>query len=467
MADIDSMRTNENSLLIPNTTEYESVELNVELKDNIKHKLYVSHFLYVWNARIYEFGIVLFIINLYPKDLLPPSLFALVSTCSAILFTNHLTKFVNKGERLSVIKSTIFVQRFFAILSSLTLLITFEFFKSDVFYKHICLAIVIICGIVERLATIANKMSISRDWIVKICGKDQDFLLELNTKLRSIDLFCKLIGPFFISTFLSLTNHEITAIFFILSFLISNTIEFSAILNIYHIVPILKNNKNDQLIATTKRIDHNSSYWKLLHLFLKNPISLSIISVSMAYFTVLSFGNSTVAYLLSFDDINNFKVGCLKAISTFFELFGTVFVFPFLNKYTGLINTEIISVSFQFLTLLPVAFGFLLNYPYTRWLMCICIPFSRIGLWCFDLSVQNSIQIHIKDDFQRFNATSFEETFNNLFELLGYLSTLVYHKPEQFEIPAVATVVIIGLSTLLNIFWYIRLKIKNIDLDSE
>jgi iron-regulated transporter 1 len=436
--------------------------LGSSLKADVKRGLYISHFLYVWNARVYEFGIVLFIINLYPKNLLPPSLFSLVSTGSGVFLTNALTKLVNNGERLPIIKSTIFIQRFFAIFSSVTLLFTFRYFKHHETFKNSAFLIVILCGVVEKLSTIANKISISRDWIVKIAGKDQDFLVELNTTLRSIDLFCKLIGPFFISSFLTLTNHEITAIFFILSFLISSQVEFSAILRIYDSIPILRKEPELQTISNdgVVKLTNDASYWKLIKLFFQTPLSLWIISVSMTYFTVLSFGNSTVAYLLSFDDITNFSIGALKGISTVFELFGTMVIFPFLTKRVGLMNTGVISITFEFLALVPVAVGFLLGYDKTRWLMCAFIPVSRIGLWCFDLALQNSIQIFIEDDFARFNATSFEETFNNLFELLGFASTLIFNRPEQFEYPALATVAVIGAGALLNYFWYFRTRFK-------
>lgn len=434
--------------------------LSSDLKKLIKNRLYISHFLYVWNSRMYEFGILLFIINLYPGTLFPSSLFAFCSSLSGILLSNAVTNLVNHGERLKIIKKTIFIQRWFAVLSATVLLIIFQFFEEHQLLKKLCLGVVIICGAVEKLSTIANKISISRDWIVKICSKDEEFLVELSTKLRSIDLFCKLVAPFFISSFITFAGFKSALIFIILVFFISNQIEFSMILRLYHSIPALKESE-DQISRTTPTFK-SLSYWESLKLFAKNPLSLQILSISLVYLTVLSFGNTTIAYLLSFDDINNFLIGFLKGISTAFELFGTLLMFPFLNKLTNFINVGFISIFFQFLSLVPILVSFIMNYPKTHWLVCICIPWSRIGLWCFDLAVQNSIQVYITDDFERFNVTTFEESLNNLFELTTHILTLIFHKPEQFKYPVFASIGAVLAAVVVYLLFIIRISRKEI-----
>ncbi|CCH46176.1 Solute carrier family 40 member 1 [Wickerhamomyces ciferrii] len=442
--------------------------LSPELKSLIKKRLYISHFLYVWNSRMYEFGIGLFIINLFPGTLFPSSLFAFCSSLSGILLTPFVTKLANHGERLKFIKETIFIQRSFAILSSLVLLIVFQFFDNHKIFKRSCLAIVIICGIVERLTTIANKISISRDWIVKICHNDEDFLIELNTKLRSIDLFCKLVAPFFISSFITFTGFKITLIFIILVFLISNQIEFNMILKLYHSVDSL--NESQDIISAKNSKSHlrnNLSYWGNLKLFIKNPFSLLILSISCVYLTVLSFGNSTIAYLLTFDDINNLTIGFLKGVSTAFELFGTLLIFPFLSKALSVINVGFIAVIFQLLSLIPILFSFIWEYSKTHWLICFCIPWSRIGLWCFDLAVQNSIQIHIHDEFERFNVTTFEESLNNFFELSSQILTMIFHKPEQFKYSVYASIGAVAVAVGFYTIFVVKLHFQAFKTSGE
>lgn len=469
------IRNNEQNYLIHNPEDEESNHgatdnpnpdaihhhLSSDLKGLIKNRLYISHFLYVWNSRMYEFGIVLFIINLYPGTLFPSSLFAFCSSLSGILLSNTVTNLVNHGQRLKIIEETIFIQRSFAVLSATILLIIFQFFEDHSLLKKACLAVVIVCGVVEKLTTIANKISISRDWIVKICLKDEEFMIELNTKLRGIDLFCKLVAPFFISSFITIAGFKITLAFIILVFLISSQIEFSMILKLYHSIPALKESE-DQITKNPPKFQP-LTYWESLKLFCTNPIALQVISISLVYLTVLSFGNTTIAYLLSFDDINNFSIGLLKGISTGFELFGTLVIFPFLNKLTNFINVGLISVVFQFLSLTPILASFIINYSKTHWLVCFCIPWSRIGLWCFDLAVQNSIQIYITDDFERLNVTTFEESLNNLFELSTHILTLIFHKPEQFKYPVFASTGAIFLAVI----FYIAFKIKTLKENSD
>lgn len=435
--------------------------LSSDLKTLIKQRLYVSHFLYVWNSRMYEFGIVLFIINLYPGTLFPSSLFAFCSSLSGILLSNTVTNLVNHGERLKIIKKTITIQRSFAVLSATVLLVIFQFFNDHSLLKKICLLIVIICGVVEKLSTIANKISISRDWIVKICSNDDVFLVELNTKLRSIDLFCKLVAPFFISSFITFAGFKIALIFIILTFFISNQIEFSMILKIYHSIPILKESE-DQITKSAPKFKP-LTYWESLKLFTRNPLALQILSISCVYLTVLSFGNTTIAYLLSFDDINNFSIGLLKGVSTAFELFGTLFIFPFLHRFMSFTNVGFVSVLFQMLSLVPILVSFIIDHPRTHWLICFCIPWSRIGLWCFDLAVQNSIQVYITDDFQRFNATTFEESLNNFFELSAHILTLVFHRPDQFKYSAFASIGAVLVAVLLYLTFIIIVSRKHLD----
>lgn len=438
------------------------VKLSSDLKNLIKSRLYVSHFLCAWNSRVYEFGIVLFIINLYPGTLFPSSLFAFCSSLSGIVLSNFVTNLVNHGARLKIIKDTIFIQRSFAVISASMLLIIFQFFKDNELLKRLCLIVVIICGVVEKLCTIANKISISRDWVVKICAHDEKFLIELNSKLRGIDLFCKLVAPLFISSFITFAGFRIALIFIILVFLISSQVEFSMILRMYHSLPMLKGSE-DHITKKGPKFKP-MSYGESLKMFIKNPLALQILSVSFIYLQVLSFGNTTIAYLLTFDDINNFSIGLLKGISTVFELFGTLYMFPLQNNWMNFINVGAFSVSFQLLSLLPIFISFIMNYSKTHWLVCVCIPWSRIGRWCFDLAVQNSIQIYVADDLQRFNLTSFEESLHSLFELTTHMLTLIFHKPEQFKYPVYASICALAVSTGLYWLFVIFISQKKIEL---
>lgn len=69
--------------------------------------LYTSHFLSTCNARIFEFGAVLFLADLFPGTLLPASVYALVRAASAILLSPAVGHYVDTGERLGVVRLSI------------------------------------------------------------------------------------------------------------------------------------------------------------------------------------------------------------------------------------------------------------------------------------------------------------------------------------------------------------------------
>jgi len=85
-----------------------SVELPLaEIGPDISRRLYISHFLSTWNSRIFEFGAILFIAAVFPGTLLPPSLYALVRTASAICLTPAVGKYIDRGNRLEVVRLSI------------------------------------------------------------------------------------------------------------------------------------------------------------------------------------------------------------------------------------------------------------------------------------------------------------------------------------------------------------------------
>jgi iron-regulated transporter 1 len=74
---------------------------------NLHHALYVSHFLSTCNPRIFEFGAVLFLADLFPGTLLPASVYALVRAASAIILSPAVGHYVDTGNRLQVVRLSI------------------------------------------------------------------------------------------------------------------------------------------------------------------------------------------------------------------------------------------------------------------------------------------------------------------------------------------------------------------------
>lgn len=73
----------------------------------ITRRLYISHFLSTWNSRLFEFGAVLFIAEIYPGTLLPVSIYAVVRSASAIVFSPRVGRYIDVHNRLKVVRTSI------------------------------------------------------------------------------------------------------------------------------------------------------------------------------------------------------------------------------------------------------------------------------------------------------------------------------------------------------------------------
>lgn len=80
---------------------------NSALAKGISRRLYLSHFLSTWNSRVFEFGAVLFIAKLFPGTLLPVSVYAVVRSTSAIVFSPTVGRYIDSTDRLRVVRGSI------------------------------------------------------------------------------------------------------------------------------------------------------------------------------------------------------------------------------------------------------------------------------------------------------------------------------------------------------------------------
>lgn len=78
-----------------------------EVVSGITLRLYISHFLSTWNSRVFEFGAVLFIAEIFPGTLLPVSVYAVVRAASAILLSSKVGRYIDVNDRLKVVRGSI------------------------------------------------------------------------------------------------------------------------------------------------------------------------------------------------------------------------------------------------------------------------------------------------------------------------------------------------------------------------
>jgi Ferroportin1 (FPN1) len=82
----------------------------------VSRRLYISHILSTWNSRVFEFGAVLFIAEIFPGTLLPVSVYAVVRSASAIVLAPKVGRYIDANDRLRVVRSSIGLSHQLAIV---------------------------------------------------------------------------------------------------------------------------------------------------------------------------------------------------------------------------------------------------------------------------------------------------------------------------------------------------------------
>ena len=140
-----------------------------QLPRQLTIRLYTSHFLSTWNSRLFEFGAALFLASVFPDTLLPMSAYALARSGAAILFAQPVGSWIDRGDRLAVVRASIVGQRV-AVALSCGLFWVLEQKKGDeaglpAEARRGVFALVVLLACIEKLCSIMNLVSVERDWV--------------------------------------------------------------------------------------------------------------------------------------------------------------------------------------------------------------------------------------------------------------------------------------------------------------
>lgn len=320
--------------------------------------------------------------------------------------------------------------------------------------KILALLLLSILACIEKLSAVLNTVSVERDWTVVIAGPDEARLATMNAQMRRIDLFCKLAGPLAISFIDSGSTRA--AIFATAAMSVTSVvIEYLAIARVYHAVSALRVPKSsstrplEQQHATMLSSVRNKIY--VLLSYIRHPAFLPSFALALLYLTVLSFSGQFITYLLA-QGLSSATVAMLRGLAAVFELSAT-WLGPWLHARIGAVragiwflNAELIFIALSCVVLwLPA--GTVPSIA-TTFALVAAVIFSRTGLWGFDLSAQLIIQDEVEPDM-RGTFSSLEASFQNGFEMLAFLSTVVFPRPEQFKFPAAISAVAVAAAAVL------------------
>ncbi|KEY72121.1 hypothetical protein S7711_00133 [Stachybotrys chartarum IBT 7711] len=419
----------------------------------LQARLYTSHFLSTWNARLFEFGAVLFLADIYPSTLLPMSVYALARAAAAVLLAQAVGSSVDRGHRLVVVRVSILAQRLAVAVSCVVLWAMSRYGRrrlagSGVDGGLFVVAVVLAC--VEKLAAMMNLVAVERDWVVLPPPLDiYSHVLVLNARMRRIDLICKLVGPLAISSIAIASTDVAIYVTFGMS-VASAVVEYVCIEQVYHLSPSLQRPRPPPLHDVTAPpglltiLAHRILPIHSLPFYFRHSAFLPSLSLALLYLTVLSFSGQMITFLLA-AGYNTALVGIARTISTVLELSAT-WVAPRLTKRVGAVRCGIWCLSWQMAWLTVGLAWYFADFFATgsprigaATGLAVAVALSRVGLWGYDLSAQLIVQDEVEES-HRGTFSTVEAAFQNIGEMLSYTSTIIFSRPDQFQWPVLLSV---------------------------
>lgn len=263
---------------------------------------------------------------------------------------------------------------------------------------------------IEKLCSVLNTMSIERDWIVTVAEGHEERLARklrllsltshlltaqvLNSQMRRIDLFCKLIGPLAIA-FVDSASPIAAIIATGAMTVVSVFVEYFTIANVYRVVPALQEPKSLVLGQGNSRpglVAMIKDYASKTAMYVRHPAFLPSFSLALLHLTVLSFSGQMITYLVALG-LSSGLIGALRGGSALIEISAT-WMAPKIMTKIGPVRAGIWFLNWE-ISCLVVACAFFW-WDHSPGITAIgtvgAVIASRLGLWGFDLSAQIIVQ---------------------------------------------------------------------------
>lgn len=218
---------------------------------------------------------------------------------AGILFSRWTGTLVDAHPKLGLVRTCILVQK----LSAAIAYTSFSFLFSSATQpptlsslKHAALySLILLAGSALRVSTIAIQIAVEKDWVIAISNNREAHLSRLNVSLRRVDLFANLLSPLVASILTTTLSYRTTAMCMIVVSLATLVFELYWIQVVYRAFPRLE--QDDARKRTDVRIpESDQKTWKDAiqrqvedwSEFVRLPVFLSSLAVSLLYITVLS-----------------------------------------------------------------------------------------------------------------------------------------------------------------------------------
>ncbi|KAK9456732.1 Ferroporti-1 [Dipodascopsis uninucleata] len=464
-------------------------------ENNILLKLYISHFLSTWNARAFEYGSLVFLSLTFAETLLPVSVYAFLRAFISIILSSTINRYVEKTNRLIVIRRSIIYQRIAAIVSCVLFSLLFAADLSHVNWAaQVVIAVLFfLFTCIEKLSAITHVVSIEHDWISVISGKSADDITpHLGLHIRRINLICELAGTLTIAAAASYSS-KILLWFLVVLNLISAAPEYLLIRTVYGDLPALTRNASntyesnvsgdlleERMASSSNSIDNNFKRIKNspLYLYFNSSFFVPSFVLCIMSSSILVFGGQFVAYLISLgvdaSMVSLFRVGSIL-IESFVLWIAPVFLrrigplrstsyFIFIAIFCQLVAAIIIcQPAYQLQSVAEImkskdrVLPILAHKPIA--ILVIFVMLSKACIRAYGVCVQKVRQSEVNTDVLP-AFTGIETCFRNVFHLSIYVTTMVFASPKEFQYPVLLSMSVVSVGAFLYLIRIARLSLK-------
>ncbi|KAK4268495.1 hypothetical protein QN277_025147 [Acacia crassicarpa] len=432
--------------------------------------LYVGHFLARWGARMWEFSVGLYMINIWPESLLFAALYGALESGSTAFFGPLVGRLVDKLPYVQVLRLWLVMQNISFIIAGITVvaLLVYPSLRFSNFPFFVLLVLITdICGAIGVLSTLAGSILIEREWLVVISeGQPPELLTQMNSVTRRIDLTCKLLAPAITGFIISFVSLKASAITLAVWNTISVWVGYWLFTSVYNGIPSLGQSSTRRMArfstSNQEKVEPCSfegdsltshsgetsglkegewskkivdwileipyiAVWKV---YLQQEVVLPGIALALLFFTVLSFGTLMTA-TLEWGGIPAYVIGIARGVSAVIGIAATV-VYPVLQSRISTIRTGLWSIWSQWTCLLPcIASIWIQNGVLAAYVLMGGVAVSRLGLWMVDLSVLQQMQDLVPES-DRLVVGGVQSSLQSSMDLLAYVMGIVISNPQDF-----------------------------------
>ncbi|CEG41883.1 ferroportin family [Plasmopara halstedii] len=426
---------------------------------------------------MWEFAVPVLFMEIFVDTLLPSATLSLVMYASCLILIPSVGRQLDSTDRWKAMRLAIILDNINIIVSSMLMgamaLLTDanEYHKPEWTWSLKVLFVgILVCGGMGQVLSEAQTLGIERDWVVVIAKSSEvehTFALEsLNTRLRRIDLVCKLLGPLAFGIIMEFAGYDRTtrALIGTISVAIWNglasPLQYLMTRDIYNFVPELAiKKKSPDSKKQCHPLDTSSTLFKyamMWRVYAQHPVFLLSFSYCTLYMTVLDNGALSTAYL-KWRGLPDSLLGFSRGAGAMFGLLGTV-LFPFLRQaFSRLERVAVASIWLFWLSLLPVLVAFLLTGEsrMSDYVMLCSVAAARVWLWSADLAEVQLLQEWIEPS-RRGAINAMQTATYQLFHVVIQMAGFVFHDPSQFSMLIYFSVAAVLAAALGFTLWYVR-----------